>query len=226
MKNRVNCCKDRFASDIRDIELEEQTDEFLMEHFYHGDVKDSVSIGILWIRHADYLIYYALNCLPKGLVARLQTAQDCVTNSLIRVLRTKTNPLSRWNSKQGLVFPWIRKIVKNQTIDHLRKQQREPALECDLQTDGGNLLAMVVTDHRIATAAAAVKKEQQRKLLWQMVAQLPEELGTIVTLKYRDDLKHREIGKRLGYSDATISRRLQAAKQELHRLAETGQIAV
>ncbi len=71
-----------------------------------------------------------------------------------------------------------------------------------------------------------MKKEQQRKLLWQMIAQLPEELGTIVTLKYRDDLKHREIGKRLGYSDATISRRLQAAKQELHRLAETGQIPI
>ena len=213
-------CDDRLTDD----ELLLVTNEELLENYYNGD---DDAFTTLLNRHYSSLVTYAYNCLPNRFPAREQDAEDCATESLIKVMGTKNRPSSRWDPLRGSALNWMRNIVRYKTIDLLRKQHRQPLLECDLLPDDQNLplLELLVTDHRTGTADAAAEQEQQRILFGKLVGLLPDELKRIVSLKYQDELKHREIANLLGCSISTVSRRLQEAERQLVELAETTRIA-
>lgn len=64
-------------------------------------------------------------------------------------------------------------------------------------------------------ASADMEQDEERKLLADAIASLPERERLIVTLYYKEDLRLKEIGEMLGLSESRISRLLTAAQFQL-----------
>ena len=200
------------------------SDEALMRRFYEAEDQETVNevLGELVVRHHSALEASAYNGLPKKLAARRQIAEDSAADVWDKLLENKS---SRFDPERGTtVRNWLRAMARNIAKNTARKERRQAILECDLQATDSSLLEQI-PDHRAEAADAAVEEDQQRSLLWDMVTHLPDELETIVTLKVRDELTQREIARRSGCSEATISRRLKEARRWLTDLGGESQIA-
>jgi RNA polymerase sigma factor for flagellar operon FliA len=70
---------------------------------------------------------------------------------------------------------------------------------------------------RITADASAneMERDEERKLLADAIASLPERERLIITLYYKEDLRLKEIGEMLGLSESRISRLLTAAQFQL-----------
>jgi RNA polymerase sigma factor for flagellar operon FliA len=64
-------------------------------------------------------------------------------------------------------------------------------------------------------AATELEREDDRRLLADAIAALPERERLIVTLYYKEDLRLKEIGEMLGLSESRVSRLLTAAQFQL-----------
>lgn len=64
-------------------------------------------------------------------------------------------------------------------------------------------------------SATEMERDEERKLLADAIASLPERERLIVTLYYKEDLRLKEIGEMLGLSESRISRLLTAAQFQL-----------
>jgi RNA polymerase sigma factor (sigma-70 family) len=199
------------------------SNEQLLMAYYNGD---DDAFGQLFTRQISNLTLHARQCLPNHFAGKAQSAEYIASECLIKAMATKNRPAARWQPERGAAAKWLRAMVRNQAVDMIRKQQREATLASDVTDSEESFLDSMVPDHREASAKAAVDHEQHLGLLWEMVAQLPDELAEFVTLKYRDGLKHKEIASRLGCSPPTVSRRLEKAEQKLQKLAHTSQAAV
>ena len=63
--------------------------------------------------------------------------------------------------------------------------------------------------------SADIERDEERKLLAEAIASLPERERLIVTLYYKEDLRLKEIGEMLGLSESRVSRLLTAAQFQL-----------
>ncbi len=64
-------------------------------------------------------------------------------------------------------------------------------------------------------SSVAMERDEERKLLADGIASLPERERLIVTLYYKEDLRLKEIGEMLGLSESRVSRLLTAAQFQL-----------
>lgn len=65
------------------------------------------------------------------------------------------------------------------------------------------------------TPASDIEMAEEKKLLADAIASLPERERTIVTLYFKEDLRLKEIGQILGLSESRVSRLLTAAQLQL-----------
>jgi RNA polymerase sigma factor (sigma-70 family) len=198
------------------------SDEQLMQAYYDGD---GDAFGELWLRHFSSLRVHAHQCLPNHFPGRHASSEDIASECLTKAMATKHRPSARWKPERGAVVGWLRAMVRNESVSLIRKQQREATLASDLGGSEDVAFDSMIPDHRETSMKAALDREQNCDLLWGMVSQLPEELAEIVTLKYRDRRKHREIAARLGCSPSTVSRRLENAERKLMDLGKAASVA-
>ena len=64
---------------------------------------------------------------------------------------------------------------------------------------------------------------EEKIMLSNAIAELPQELRTIVELNYYEDLNQREIALRLGISQMQVSRKLKRALSEIHNIITKNQ---
>lgn len=113
--------------------------------------------------------------------------------------------------------PWVGRVARNLSIDWLRRGQRR-----------SQLLPMIPLDeHRgeIADPAgkgaheAMVAKEESESL-FREVMNLPAEEREVILLHFNENLSQREIADRLGISQATVSRQIKRALEDLRGALE------
>ncbi len=114
-------------------------------------------------------------------------ARDVVQECLLRLCRAEQAP------EDGHLRPWLYRVCRNLTIDHLRKEGRVHALE---QTDR----ILDATPHAVPEARAERADETSR--LAACLAALPARQQEVVRLRFQDALTYREIAV---VTDASIS---------------------
>lgn len=98
--------------------------------------------------------------------------------------------LSVWNEvKVVSVRAWLFTIAGNKAIDEQRREGRRPQPEAEID--------LWPTDH---------VADQLEDPVWDEVRRLPEKQRFAVTLRYRGDLTHREIGQAMEISEAAARR--------------------
>jgi len=114
--------------------------------------------------------------------------------------------IGTYQADKASLYTWIRRIVINTAIDHLRKQQAYP------DTEGLSAGA----------DEPAIDNEALNKLsgeaLLKMIRQLPAATGLVFNLYAVDGFSHREIGTLLGISEGTSRWHLSDARRQLKAL--------
>lgn len=76
-------------------------------------------------------------------------------------------------------------------------------------------------EQEASPSESALEKEEQKQLLADAIAALPERERIVVTLYYMEDLRLKEIGQVLNLSESRVSRLLAAAQHQLREFVMT-----
>lgn len=106
----------------------------------------------------------------------------------------------------SLLKGWFAKIAVNLALNWVRCREHLPLLVDDISrcADDNGL-------HQGERPSDFTKDE--RDAVWKAIGQLPENLRTLVVMKYLDDCSYAEISRQLDMSMATVRTRLARAKQ-------------
>ena len=132
-----------------------------------------------------------------------QEAEDLLQDGFIQIFK------DLYQYRPTGSFPgWLRKVVVNVALQHLRKKK--------------NLFATVELD-RIANQHETEEdlfSSFRAKALLKMVQQLPEGYRAVFNLYVIEGYSHKEIAKQLGINESTSKSQLSRAKAMLRKLLE------
>ena len=131
-------------------------------------------------------------------VSDLPTAEDVLQDGFIRVY----SKLSSF-AGSGSLAGWIRKIIVNTTLEHIRRKKDLELIENDSQISN-----LYDTDN------SAVSKLTTDELL-KYILELPEGYRTIFNLYVIEGYSHKEISELLGISEKTSQSQLTRARKTL-----------
>jgi RNA polymerase sigma factor (sigma-70 family) len=129
-------------------------------------------------------------------------------------LRKLRNPAS--------FLPWLRQMTRNRAHHALRSRVRSRKVVSDSEAD--DLLA-AATDPRPGIGERLLA-EEERRMLAEAIADLPDEAREVVTLYYREGRSVRQVADLLGMREEAVKQRLSRARSRLRqamleRLGET-----
>lgn len=111
----------------------------------------------------------------------------------------------------GSLEGWIRRIVSNTAIDHLRKAKKDPFLS-DQDNDFKSMAADPMQEQEILTHTQ-LKAEFAQKA----IEKLSPAYRTVFNLYVIEEFSHKEIAELLGISEGTSKSNLAKAKMNLQR---------
>ncbi len=126
--------------------------------------------------------------------------------------------IEKWRSfrGEGNFDAWLRRIVVNQVLQHLRDQKRHPYLQQLTPDQAAEIAAQ-------DDPAPGQPMEFTIKELLESIAQLPDHHRLVFNLYVLDNFTHARIGDELGISEGTSKSHLARARKKLQHLL-TGKI--
>ncbi|MCA9685413.1 MAG: RNA polymerase sigma factor [Myxococcales bacterium] len=160
-------------------------------------------------RAAFTRLYRELHPLVARFVARRVESRADAEELVAEVFRRVVEHLGTFDAAKGSASAWVLRIARNAVIDHYRTHKR--AVSLDTVADGlcertGPL------DH--------VLVDEELGRMQRLVAECSLETRRLLSLRYGDGLRHREIGELMGLSEATVRKRLSRALRELRARAD------
>ncbi len=152
-------------------------------------------------RHYDTLYRFALG-ITRGNEAE---AADLLQEALIKAFLA----INRFEGKSSF-SSWLWRIIRNEYTDHLRRSHGEPVpLEQASHLSAAD-----------STPEETVLAEERRRLLWRMIASLPEIFADAVILVELMELSYEEAADYLDIPIGSLKSRLARARERLVALAE------
>ncbi len=157
-------------------------------------------------RHQDPVFGYVL-----GMVQDRDLAHDLFQDTFVRVI----DALQRRRGgyvQQGRFLPWVMRIARNATLDHIRSRGRR---QTQIADDGywDNIPSGTLSPDHILEA------REERAWLQRSIARLPEEQREVLTLRQDSELTFREIAELTDVSINTALGRMRYALLNLRRMA-------
>ncbi|MEM7306408.1 MAG: RNA polymerase sigma factor [Planctomycetota bacterium] len=166
------------------------------------------ALSLLMERYHPRVLDMVRRRLGQSLRQRLDSgdvAQDVLAESIRSLVRFR-------QSKEDSFRPWLRALVENR----IRNLSRGQVPSSDVDTTELELRA---SSEEEGTAAWREKREweEKRQRLDRVIETLGGLQGEVVRLRYRDGLSYREIGAKLGRSEAAVSMLLSRARASIAR---------
>ncbi len=133
-----------------------------------------------------------------------EEAEDLLQEGFVRVF----TDLHQYRG-QGPLGAWVRKVVLNVALQHLRRQKNAPAI-LDIET----------LPELPGEAAESLFGQLRAKALTALLQQLPPGYRTVFNLFVMEGHSHREIAEMLGISENTSKSQLSKAKAMLRSMLE------
>ena len=197
-----------------------ESENRFMERFYAGDAEAFENLHALFYRR---LVRRAASRLPSRLPARQELAEDLVGEVFAKVLRTRQRPLTRWEASKGPVRKWLASILHKQIISFMRAKRGKERATTDVSArdeSGAPLYLEMQVASQQADAEQTFFERLRRREITAAIRTLPDQTQAVLHLKYWCDEPYREIGRRMGVSVPTISRRVQQAQDQLRQMLE------
>jgi RNA polymerase sigma-70 factor (ECF subfamily) len=142
----------------------------------------------------------------QGVVRSRDGAEDVVQETFIRIYRFAP----RFDVKAGNFRAWSLTILMNVARTHYRKAAR-----------GREEVALLDPEHYESLPDPDVTKESDaayaREVVEKALPRVSEDVRTILSLAYLEDLPYKDIAERLGISVSAVKTRVHRAKAELRK---------
>ena len=174
------------------------TDDALLLRYVAAGETDA--LRALYDRYGSVLYGLAYRTLGDR-----QLAEDCVQEVFVTAWRSA----ERYDPRRASVTTWLFTILRNKTVDALRRRSRRPA----------DPLPERWPDDEAPDAADVVAANDQGERVASALAELPPNQLEAVSLAYFEGLTQSEIADRLGVPLGTVKGRLRLALDRLRTLA-------
>lgn len=135
------------------------------------------------------------------------SAQEVLQEGFIKVF-DKIGAFDHKGSLEG----WIRRIVVNTAIDHIRKSKKDP-----FRTDQDDDFKLGASDPMVEMEELQLL-ELKAELAMEAIQKLSPAYRTVFSLYVLEDYSHKEIAEKLGISEGTSKSNLAKAKMNLQRI--------
>ncbi len=135
-----------------------------------------------------------------------QLSEDLAHDAFLKAI----NKSGTYKGK-GKFEAWLRRIVVNHTLQHLRDRRRDPHLIDSMQ----DIMSQEPIEENIHPVKSMDFTTAQ---LIETIDQLPEHHRLVFNLYVLDEFTHAEIGKQLGISEGTSKSHLARARKKLKQL--------
>ena len=178
-------------------EQAQTTDVELLQAVAHGDEQ---ALGHIYDRYRVVLF---------GLLVRILNSREEAEDVLQEVFLQVWRRAADFDEKRGRPFTWLVTLARSRAIDRLRAlASRERVAQAGAQEES----------EQISDAATDAIRAEQRSLVTNALAQLPDEQKRALMLAYFDGLTQSEIAKRLGAPLGTVKTRMRAGMTKLREL--------
>jgi RNA polymerase sigma-70 factor (ECF subfamily) len=153
-------------------------------------------------------------CCPKLLryylrfLGKQQDAEDLTQETCLRI---KEN-IKRYKEK-GRFWGWLFRVAANILNDFLRKRKRESTYQQGLHNSWKGVMAQKAERFEPFIIA---EHEELKLLVAEAIASLPKKMRDVVSLRYFEELKEKEIAGILGITEGTVKSRLHYARLFLY----------
>ena len=177
------------AQDIHDIELLKAI-----------AAKDDAALALLYDRYRIILFGLLMRILNNR-----EEAEDVLQEAFLQVWRKAAD----FDEKRGRPFTWLVTLARSRGIDRLRTLSARERLA----KAGAREVSEEISD-----AASDAFKSEQRGLVTDALAQLPDEQKRPIMLAYFDGLTQSEIATRLGAPLGTVKTRMRTGLMKLREM--------
>lgn len=138
------------------------------------------------------------------------TAQEIVQDGFIKVFE-KLHLFEQTGSFEG----WIKRVVVNTAIDHIRKSKKDPFL-----IDNDN-------DYKLGGVDPTIESEEleltdvKAEIIMAAIQQLSPSYRAVFNLYVMDDYSHKQIAEALGISEGTSKSNLSKARYNIQKMVES-----
>jgi RNA polymerase sigma-70 factor (ECF subfamily) len=136
-------------------------------------------------------------------------ALDISQEAFVRVLRN----IHRFKPEADF-FPWLYQIIKNLSLNLLRKRSTQRQQSLDAMMDEGHVQ---FADPKPNARDICARNEMQR-LLWEAIERLKPHSREIILMKHFHHMSYQQIAHALSIPIGTVMSRLFYARQALHDL--------
>lgn len=146
-----------------------------------------------------------------GFVGNREDALEIAQEAFVRAYRA----MSRFDTDLPF-FPWLYRIVRNTSFNHLKKRKRRGETSLDGLMGAG--IDFASKGHGPAAKAAL---SELRGRIGESMRKLSEPHSEILTLRHVHELSYNEIAECLSIPRGTVMSRLHGARQSLRKVMET-----
>lgn len=178
-------------------EQAQTTDVELLHAVAHGDER---ALAHIYDRYRVVLF---------GLLVRILNSREEAEDVLQEVFLQVWRRAADFDEKRGRPFTWLVTLARSRAIDRLRAlASRERVAQAGAREES----------EQISDAASDAIRAEQRDLVTNALAQLPDEQKRALMLAYFDGLTQSEIATRLGAPLGTVKTRMRAGMTKLREL--------
>jgi len=162
--------------------------------------KDPAAFEVLYDRHGG-----AAHSLAHRIVGSPEAAEDVTQEAFLSIWRSG----ARFDSARGSVRSWTLGVVRNRSIDALRRQSgKAPKLNFD---DDAALEAQPAQE---LTDSEAIRRETASRVRG-AIKELPEEQSEVIGLAYFGGFTHSEIASMLSMPLGTVKGRMRLGLEKI-----------
>ena len=147
----------------------------------------------------------------------IHEAEDMTQEVFVKIYRS----LKKFQRSKGEFKNWIMVMARNQMIDHIRKQKREP-----VDMAGTEQLSSGNTSGVHSTPYDALEREEKISFVHNCLGELTPDLRITLTMREIDGMSYDEISSFLKVPLGTIKSRINRARIELARIMNIKKLAL
>ncbi len=175
-----------------------------------SELEYSLGEALVAAKHGDRAAFGRFVGLTQGMLTGLAlsiTADPALSEDIAQETYLETWKRLATLRTDASALPWLREIVRNKSIDVLRRRKRVGPAPSDAQQAQVECPQTQPQD--------ALQAEQQLSTVLRALAKLSEPAREVVLLFYREGERTQRVATLLGVSDAVVRKRLQRARDRL-----------
>ena len=188
---------------LSNADLQDSTDEALMQAFARGDMN---AFEQLYNRHETGVWRFVFRSVQN----------DAVTDDLVQELWFSVTRSAASYEPTAKFKTWLFTMARNRVIDHVRSARNHASIDAENE-EGESMFSDLAADSRLGPMRQVSSREQAKALL-DAIEQLPADQREAFLLQAEGDMSVEEIAAAIGVTFETAKSRLRYARNKLKTL--------